>query len=151
MSEGEDDDNFGVFNFGDILTELQINSDAEEVIRNSILRKFLFNKFCFQIFRIYFLLTITRKLFFFLIISILNHKKIFVLNFFFQFWNTRRCVFQNFFQFWNTRKCVFQNTWSTWVVFHWNTRLVVFQISSTRPHVFQKWSISRTHLEHTPF
>jgi hypothetical protein len=30
MSESEDDDNFGVFNFGDILTELQINSDAEE-------------------------------------------------------------------------------------------------------------------------
>ena len=30
MSESEDDDNFGVFNFGDILTEQQINSDAEE-------------------------------------------------------------------------------------------------------------------------
>ena len=30
MSESEDEDNFGAFNFGDILTELQINSDAEE-------------------------------------------------------------------------------------------------------------------------
>jgi hypothetical protein len=30
MSESEDDDNFGVFNFGDILTEQQINSDAED-------------------------------------------------------------------------------------------------------------------------
>ena len=30
MSESEDEDYFGAFNFGDILTELQINSDAEE-------------------------------------------------------------------------------------------------------------------------
>ena len=30
MSKSEDDDNFGVFEFGDILTELQINLDAEE-------------------------------------------------------------------------------------------------------------------------
>ena len=30
MSESEDDENFGRFNSEDILTELQINSDAEE-------------------------------------------------------------------------------------------------------------------------
>ena len=29
MSESEDDENFGRFNFEDILTELQIISDAE--------------------------------------------------------------------------------------------------------------------------
>jgi hypothetical protein len=39
MSESEDDDNFGVFNFEDILTEQQINSDAEEDDEESVVEE----------------------------------------------------------------------------------------------------------------